>query len=92
MMMLRDLWALPFLAGLGIIAFLIWALIIVFWIWMIVDCAQRRFRNTPEKIIWLIVIVLGWWVGSLVYFLVIRMYNPHGLAEAPAETLRQRRR
>ena len=56
-------------------------LLLAFWIWMIVDAAQRTFRNGVEKIVWLVVIVLGGWVGALVYLLVVRMYNPHGLAK-----------
>ncbi len=54
-------------------------LFLVFWIWMIVDVAKRKFKNDVEKIIWLLVVILGMWIGAIVYFIVIRMYNIRGL-------------
>ncbi len=69
----------PFVIALGSAAILIAALLLAFWIWMIVDCAQRKFKNDVEKIVWIIVIVLGQWIGSLVYFITIKLYNPRGL-------------
>ena len=65
-------------AGIGII---IAILFVIFWIWMIIDCAKRKFRKDLEKIIWILVIVFATWLGALVYFIVIRMYNPRGLAK-----------
>ncbi len=56
-------------------------LFIAFWIWMIVDCAKRKFKNDLEKIIWILVIIFAHWIGSIVYFIVIRMNNPKGLAK-----------
>lgn len=64
-------------AGVGII---IAILFVIFWIWMIIDCAKRKFKNDLEKIIWILVIVFTTWLGALVYFIVVRMYNPRGLA------------
>ena len=60
---------------------IIWLVVIAFWVWMIIDCAQRHFKNNTEKIIWLVVIVFLTWVGSLVYFIVIKSINPHGIAQ-----------
>ena len=63
-------------------AWLILSLIlIIFWISMLIDCAQRIFRDNNEKIIWIIVIVLGSWIGALVYFFVIKTSNQKGLVE-----------
>lgn len=56
-------------------------LLLAFWIWMIVDVAKRHFRNPLEKIIWLLIIIFTHWIGSLVYFIVIRKYNSKGLAK-----------
>tara|TARA_Y100000310_G_C19967069_1_gene483806 strand:+ start:70 stop:312 length:243 start_codon:yes stop_codon:yes gene_type:complete len=56
-------------------------LFLAFWVWMIVDAAKRKFKNDVEKIVWLLVIVFGHWIGALVYFIVVRMYNPKGLAK-----------
>lgn len=54
-------------------------LVIAFWIWMIVDAAKRKFKNDVEKILWIVVIVLGQIIGAVVYFIVIRLYNKKGL-------------
>lgn len=80
-MMFDSLWAFPFLAaGFGIMM-IVGILLLIFWIWMIVDAAKRNFRNMVEKVIWIIIIVLGGWIGALIYFIVIRNINPHGLSK-----------
>lgn len=73
-------WFWPFGIALAGAMIIVAILLIVFWIWMLVDCAKRRFRNDVEKIVWILVIVFAHWIGSLVYFIVIRNINPHGLA------------
>jgi len=69
----------PFVATIGGLMFIVWIAVVAFWIWMIVDAAKRTFKNDAEKIIWIIVIVLANWLGALVYFIVVRQYNPKGL-------------
>lgn len=71
----------PFMATGILIYIIIGVLLFIFWIWMIVDSIQRRFRNDIEKIIWAIVAILGGWMGALIYYFVIRVYNPRGLAK-----------
>jgi len=50
-------------------------------IWMLIDCTRRIFRDNNEKIFWIIIITLGSWIGSLVYFVLVKKYNPKGLIE-----------
>ena len=77
--MMDSIFWFPFMAvGFGVF-FIIGVLAFLFWVWMIVDCARRNFKNTPEKIIWLVVIVFGSWIGALVYFIVIRSITKQGL-------------
>lgn len=46
-----------------------WELIgFLFWIWVIYECARRE-RNSMEKVLWLILVILAPVVGSLIYFL-----------------------
>ena len=71
----------PFAAATFGAMMIIGILIFVFWVWMIVDVAQRKFKETTEKIIWILVVVLLGWVGALVYFLIVRQYNPKGLSK-----------
>ena len=49
--------------------------ITVFWIWMIINCAQRKFKNENDKIIWILVIVLAGIVGALIYYFVVKRKN-----------------
>lgn len=69
----------PFAAAFAGASLLVGILFFAFWIWMIVDCAKRTFKNDIEKIIWLLVIVLGQWVGAIIYFIVVKSINPKGL-------------
>jgi len=71
----------PFMGvGFGLMM-LVGLLVFAFWLWMLIDAATRRFRNTTEKIIWIVVVALTGWLGALVYFIVIRSYNTVGLAK-----------
>lgn len=74
-----EVWFWPFAIAAGALAVLIGILFFAFWIWMIVDASKRKFKNDVEKVIWIIVIVLGSWVGALVYLLAVKLTNPLGL-------------
>ena len=71
----------PFtMAFAGVLA-VIASIFLIFWIWILVDCARRKFKNSLEKIVWLIIIVLMGWIGAFVYFVVIKSINPRGLVK-----------
>lgn len=74
-------WWFPFAAAAGAVALILGVLVFIFWILMIIDAARRNFRSDVEKIVWIVVIVLGSWVGALVYLLAIKMSNPRGIAK-----------
>jgi hypothetical protein len=40
-----------------------------FWIWMLIDCANRKFK---DKALWLIIIIIGGFVGALIYYFIIK--------------------
>jgi hypothetical protein len=42
---------------------------LLFTIWMIYECIARE-RNSTEKILWLLLILFGFGLGPLIYFLV----------------------
>jgi predicted PurR-regulated permease PerM len=71
----------PVFAFSGFIGILIGALLFVFWIWIIVDCAQRKFKNSDEKIVWIIIVVLAGWIGGLIYYFVVKNNNPRGISK-----------
>ena len=55
--------------------FLIGVLFFIFWIIMIVDAAKRKFAESNDKIVWILVLVLVGWIGALVYYFVV--YRRH---------------
>lgn len=77
-MMDNILWW-PMIAGFGALTAIVGIIVLIFWIFMIVDCARRTFKNKAEKIIWIVVIVLAGWLGALIYYIAVRVYNPKGL-------------
>lgn len=73
-------------AGVGIVLFFILIILLIpitfiflfiFWILMIVDAAQRKFKNENDKIVWIIVVALLNWIGALIYYFVIKKPNKH---------------
>ncbi len=61
--------------GVGLFILLIAAiaiLAIVFWIMMLVDAAKRKFKQSEEKIVWVIIIALLGIIGALVYYFVVK--------------------
>lgn len=46
--------------------------LLAFWVWMIIDCATRSFSEPNDKIVWILVIVLFYLVGAVIYFFVGR--------------------
>ncbi|MBI5555022.1 MAG: PLDc_N domain-containing protein [Elusimicrobia bacterium] len=47
-------------------------LAIPFWLWLLIDCIKRDFPTETEKIIWLLVIILGSFIGFMVYYIVVK--------------------
>jgi len=58
--------------GYGLIAGVLGILVFVFWIWMLVDCLQNSRLQGTEKIVWVLVIVLLYFLGALIYYFVGR--------------------
>ena len=44
----------------------------VFWLWMLIDCVLRKFKSNTRKIIWVLVIVFGHFIGALIYFIFVK--------------------
>jgi hypothetical protein len=64
------------LEGLGrdaVPALMVIALVLLpaFWIWMIIDCAVKE-PPGPDKIVWILIILLGNAIGAAIYFVVRR--------------------
>lgn len=74
-----DLMFFPLNIGSMFSGMVIGVLFFIFLVWMIIDCAGRKFKNSAEKIIWIVVMIFTTWIGALVYFIVIKNMNHHGL-------------
>lgn len=46
--------------------------IMAFWLWTLIDCLKNESAEGNDKLIWILVIVLAGWIGSLVYLFVRR--------------------
>ncbi len=44
----------------------------VIWLWALIDCLQREFRDNTLKLIWALVILLGNFIGAVVYLIIGR--------------------
>jgi len=66
--------------GLGILV-LLGASVFIFWFWMLVDCCRRRFTRGAERLIWLIILLFTNLLGTVVYYLLIKRFNPEGLLD-----------
>ncbi|PIN94139.1 hypothetical protein COU54_00210 [Candidatus Pacearchaeota archaeon CG10_big_fil_rev_8_21_14_0_10_31_24] len=75
----------PFMAAGFLLAIVIGVLFFVFWVWMIVDCAQRKFNSDGERIAWILVVILASWIGSLIYYFVIKMNDKKGISSASSK-------
>jgi prolipoprotein diacylglyceryltransferase len=47
--------------------------IFVFWILMLVDCIKRKYKESSDKIVWVIVIVFTQIIGALIYYFVVKV-------------------
>lgn len=56
-------------------------LLISFSIWMIVDSFKRKFRIEAERWIWIVLILITKGIGALIYYIVVKEYNPRGIAK-----------
>ncbi|HPD82025.1 MAG TPA: PLDc N-terminal domain-containing protein [Candidatus Pacearchaeota archaeon] len=47
--------------------------VFVFWILMLIDCLKRRYKESSDKIVWVIVIVFTQILGALIYYFVVKV-------------------
>ncbi|MBP9759101.1 PLDc N-terminal domain-containing protein [Candidatus Dojkabacteria bacterium] len=46
-----------------------------FWIYILIDAVKREYKNENDKLIWILVLVFGGWIGALVYYFVVKKGN-----------------
>ena len=55
-----------------IICITIGILSLIFWIKMIIDVANRNFKKSDDKIIWLLIVILLGLLGALIYYFTVK--------------------
>jgi hypothetical protein len=62
------LWFMPII--LCIIALIVF--VIVFWIMMLIDSIQRKYKDSNDKVVWVLVIIFTGLIGALIYYFVVK--------------------
>lgn len=60
------------LIALWIVVLTLCVTVIFFWVQMLADAAQRKFPESNEKLIWLLVITFTAGLGALVYYFSVK--------------------
>ncbi len=50
-------------------------LIMTLWVWAVIDIVKSEFKDTTQKVAWLVLVVLFPILGSIVYFQIGRKYT-----------------
>lgn len=49
----------------------------VFWILMLVDAAQRKFKESNDKIVWVLIIIFTNIIGAIIYYFIVKKKKKH---------------
>lgn len=44
----------------------------ILWLWALIDCIRREFTNPNDKVLWIVLILLIWIIGPVLYLIVGR--------------------
>jgi uncharacterized BrkB/YihY/UPF0761 family membrane protein len=67
--------------GFGMVLGIVFVLIIValsifvfvFWILMLIDCLKRKYKESSDKIVWVLVIIFAQIIGALIYYFIVKV-------------------
>jgi hypothetical protein len=62
----------PGLLAFGELFGLLGILCFIFWVWMLIDCLKNPRLQGTEKLIWVLVIIILPFLGSLLYFFIAK--------------------
>ncbi len=72
------------ITGIALLIILAAALIIsffIFWLSMLIDCCKRNFNKGIERLIWLLIIIVGNLLGVTIYYFLVVRYHPDGIVD-----------
>ncbi|MFH1652512.1 MAG: PLD nuclease N-terminal domain-containing protein [Pseudomonadota bacterium] len=67
-----GIWFVFAMVGVVFVFFAIFVPLIAFWIWMLVDCIKRDFKDSNEKVVWVLVLIFLQLIGAIVYYFVVK--------------------
>ena len=76
-----DLFGVMFSGGMlfMVLTFILWMVMaffivvgIAFWIWIMLDCIRRDFPDQNHKLIWVLVVWFGGFVGAVIYYFMVK--------------------
>ncbi|TAL46901.1 PLDc_N domain-containing protein [archaeon] len=56
------------MAGFGLFGLVVFAAFSIFWLWMLIDLLQRK---TPDKLVWVLVLIFLNFLGAVLYYLLV---------------------
>jgi hypothetical protein len=65
----------------GFFGFLISLFALVFWVWCIIDIVKGEFKSDTDKIVWLLLVILLPFIGSVLYVTLGRRQKVESLDE-----------
>lgn len=60
------------MSGMGILGMLVMFGSFIFWAWALIDLLKSDFKDSTNKLIWLLVVVFLYAFGALLYFFIGR--------------------
>jgi len=55
-----------------LLAVAIFVLAVIFWIFMLVDSIQHKYKDSDDKVVWVLVIIFTGIIGALIYYFVVK--------------------
>jgi len=56
----------------GLLMMIIWLALFIFWVWALIDILKSDFKESINKLIWLLVVFFFYVLGALLYYFIGR--------------------
>jgi hypothetical protein len=56
----------------GLLMMIIWLVLFIFWVWALIDILKSDFKESINKLIWLLVVFFFYVLGAALYYFIGR--------------------
>jgi hypothetical protein len=56
----------------GMMMLMVWAGVFIFWVWALIDILRSDFKESINKLIWLLVVFFFYGLGAILYYFIGR--------------------